>query len=137
MMDWSFQRFQLTLTGLWWGWGLLLFLLLVALSSQSAIFGDEAGAAWQWFLPNITPSMGLVGAAAYARRKTADVDAAVVKPLFLMALIVSVAYLLLLTISLLGVFYSTDPLAWLGKSNLWLGPLQGLAASALAVFFAK
>ena len=137
MMDWSFNRFQLTLTGLWWGWGLLLFLLLVALSSQSAIFGDDASAAWQWFLPNITPSMGLVGAASYARRKTADVEPAVIKPLFLMAAIVSAVYLLLLTVSLLGVFFSTDPLAWLGKSSLWLGPLQGLAASALAVFFAK
>lgn len=137
MMDWSFNRFQLTLTGLWWGWGLLLFLLLVALSSQSAIFGDEVSSAWQWFLPNITPSMGLVGAAAYARRKTADVDLAVIKPLFLMAVIVSAVYLLLLTVSLIGVFFSANPLGWLGKSNLWLGPLQGLAASALAVFFAK
>lgn len=136
-MSQNLVRYQLTLTVLWWGWGLLLFLLLVALSSQSAIFGDDASAAWQWFLPNVTPSMGLVGAAAYARRKAADVDPAVIRPLFLLALIVSAVYLVLLTISLVGVFFSAQPLAWLGKSNLWLGPLQGLAASALAVFFAK
>ena len=136
-MTGSLTRYQLTLTILWWGWGLLLFILLVALSSQSAIFGDQTSAAWQWFLPNITPSMGLVGAAAYARRKTADIEPAVIKPLFLMAVIVSGVYLVLLTVALLGVFFSAQPLAWLGKSNLWLGPLQGLAASALAVFFAK
>lgn len=136
-MTQNLARYQLTLTVLWWGWGLLLFLLLVALSSQSAIFGDDASAAWQWFLPNVTPSMGLVGAAAYARRKAADVDPAVIRPLFLLALIVSAVYLVLLTVSLVGVFFSAQPLAWLGKSNLWLGPLQGLAASALAVFFAK
>lgn len=136
-MTQNLARYQLTLTVLWWGWGLLLFLLLVALSSQSAIFGDDASVAWQWFLPNVTPSMGLVGAAAYARRKAADVDPAVIRPLFLLALIVSAVYLVLLTVSLVGVFFSAQPLAWLGKSNLWLGPLQGLAASALAVFFAK
>ena len=130
-------RYQLTLTILWWGWGLLLFILLVALSSQSAIFGDQASAAWQWFLPNVTPSMGLVGAASYAARKTADVEPAVIKPLFLMAVIVSAVYLVLLTVALLGVFFSAHPLDWLGKSNLWLGPLQGLTASALAIFFTK
>ena len=136
-MTGSFTRYQLTLTILWWGWGLLLFILLVALSSQSAIFGDQTSAAWQWFLPNVTPSMGLVGAATYAQRKTADIEPTVIRPLFLMAVIVSAVYLMLLTVALLGVFFSAQPLDWLGKSNLWLGPLQGLAASALAIFFTK
>jgi len=131
------NSFKLILTMLWWGWGLLLLLLLAALSSQSAIFGDKAADAWQWFLPNLTPTLLLVGAAAYAKKVPDQVDLTVMKPLFLIALVVSATYLLLLTISLIGVLFTTDPLAWLSKSNLWLGPLQGLAASALGVFFVK
>ena len=109
----------------------------MVLSSQEAVFGEDPSAAWQWLLPNLTPTLGLVGAAAYARRNVQDVDTAAVKPLFFMALAVSLAYLLLLTMSVVGVMFTTDPVAWLSKSNLWLGPVQGLAASALGVFFTK
>jgi hypothetical protein len=125
------------LTNLWWGWGVMLLLALVALSSQAAIFGDQAEAAWQWFLPNILPTLGLVGAAAYSRRSETDVDPSAIRPLFLIALAVSVTYLLLLSLSVVGVLFSSDPIAWLNKSALWLGPLQGLAASGLGVFFTK
>lgn len=130
-------RYRLTLTMIWWCWGLLLFLLLAALSAQEAVFGDQAGAAWEWFLPNILPSMMLVGAAAYATRTATPADAKALKPLFLIALAVSIANLLLLSASLLGVLYSVDPLRSLGRSNLWLAPIQGLSASALGVFFTR
>lgn len=130
-------RYQLTLTALWWGWGVVLILVLVALSSQSAIFGDETSAAWQWFFPNITPTMGLVGAAAYTKGTSPNVASAATKPLYLLALIASLLYLLLLTAALLGVFFTPHPISWLTKSNIWLGTVQTLAASTLGAFFAK
>lgn len=136
-MNWKLDRCQLALTGLWWIWGVLLILLLAVLSAQDALFGDKVGAAWQWFMPNLMPSMMLVGAAAYAKQKTTTVAETSIGPLFLIAMSISVVYLLLLTISVVGAIFSQPPLDWLTKSNYWLGPVQGLAASALGVFFAK
>lgn len=127
---------QLVLTLLWWGWGVLLILALAVLSSQPKIFSD-ASAAWGWFLPNLTPTMMLVGAAAYTKQKTSDLRAETIGPLFLISLLVSIVYLLLLTGSIVGVLFSSQPIDWLGKSSLWLGPMQGLAASSLGAFFSK
>lgn len=130
-------RYQLTLTALWWGWGVVLILLLVALSSQSAIFGDQTAAAWQWFFPNITPTMGLVGAAAYTKGTSPSVASGAIKPLFILALVASLVYLILLTAALLGVFFTAHPISWLTKTNIWLGTVQTLTASTLGAFFAK
>lgn len=130
-------RYQLTLTALWWGWGVVLILILVALSSQSAIFGDQTSAAWQWFFPNITPTMGLVGAAAYTKGTSPSVASGAIKPLFFLALAASLLYLLLLTAAILGVFFSAHPIGWLTKTNIWLGTAQTLTASTLGAFFAK
>ncbi len=47
----------------------------------------------------------------------------------------SIFYLIALSAAILSVFNSTDPLAAMRKSGLWLGPLQGLTASFLGVFF--
>lgn len=130
------MRQKLALTGLWWVWGLGLFALLAMISYQPAIFGDDADAAWQWFLPNITPTMMLVGAVAYVQRAGARVTAKARNPLFLIAVAVSIFYLFALTVAICSVFYSADPLAIMRKSGLWLGPLQGLTASFLGIFFA-
>ena len=129
-------RQRIILTLLWWGWGLLLVLLLVALSYQPAIFGEDPKAAWDWFTPHILPTMMLVGAAAYAK-KDVPLGTEGHGQLFIIALVASIIYLLLLTIALLSVFYVVDPLAALRKASLWLGLLQGLCASALSVFFTK
>jgi hypothetical protein len=131
----SMIRQKLILTLLWWVWGLTLFALLAMISYQPAILGQDADAAWQWFLPNITPTLMLVGAVAYIKRgdRSAGVEAR--GPLFVITLVVSIFYLLALTVAILSVFYSTDPLAAMRKSGLWLGPLQGLTASFLGIFF--
>ena len=81
--------------------------------------------------------MGLVGAAAYTKGKSPGVQADAIKPLFVLALIASLAYLVLLTVALLGVFFTAHPISWLTKTNLWLGTVQTLAASTLGAFFAK
>jgi hypothetical protein len=128
------QRNRVILTILWWTWGLLLIVLQVVLSYQPAIFGDDASAAWEWLLPNLTPTLLLVGAVSYQqRRKGRQADQ---RHLFGIAVAASIIYLLLLTIAVLSVLFTTDPVAMLHKSNLWLGPLQGLTASLLGLFFA-
>jgi len=128
-------RQKLILTALWWVWGLSLFAILAMISYQPAILGKDADAAWQWFLPNITPTLMLVGAVAYVRRgeRTAAIEAR--GPIFMITLVVSIFYLVALTAAILSVFFSTDPLGSMRKSGLWLGPLQGLTASFLGIFF--
>lgn len=131
----SMLRQKLALTILWWVWGLALFALLAMISYQPAILGNDADAAWQWFLPNITPTLMLVGAVAYVRRGETPPDIEARNPLFLISLIVSIFYLFALTAAILSVFYSSAPLETMRKSGLWLGPLQGLTASFLGIFF--
>lgn len=131
----SVMRQKLILTILWWVWGLGLFAMLAMVSYQPAIFGEDADAAWQWFLPNITPTLMLVGAVAYVKRGERGADIEARRAVFLITLIVSIFYLLALTVAILSVFYSVDPLATMRKSGLWLGPLQGLTASFLGIFF--
>ena len=136
-MNWNLNRCQLALTAVWWIWGVLLILMLALLSAQDKLFGEKVGEAWQWFLPNIMPTLMLVGAASYAKQKAPSVNQDMVGPIFLITLSVSIIYLLLLTISVVGALFAQPPLAWLIKTNYWLGPVQGLAASALGVFFTK
>jgi len=78
----------------------------------------------------------LVSAVAYKQRKEHTIPANAHPYLFVLALLVSIFYLLTLTVAALSVLFVTDPLGILQKSNIWLGPIQGLAASALGVFFA-
>jgi hypothetical protein len=131
----SMVRQKLILTLLWWVWGLGLFALLAMISYQPAILGQDADAAWQWFLPNLTPTLMLVGAVAYVKRGDRGAAVEARGPLFLISLVVSIFYLLALTVAILSVFYSAEPLATMRKSGLWLGPLQGLTASFLGIFF--
>ena len=121
------------LTTVWWVWGMLLFLLLIGLTSIPELFGADAGRAWQWFLPNIVPAMTMVGAAAYAAPAPAEAP----EGMFWMALGTSVFYLLVLTGTILTTLFAIRPLGALDGSGIWLGPLQGFATSALALHFVK
>ena len=58
--------------------------------------------------------------------------------MFRLTISVSVVYILLvLATILLQPFAAVGPIALLEMSNLWLGPIQGLAIGALGVFFVK
>ena len=128
---------RLKLTYLWYGWGLLLFVLLIALSMQPRLFGSGVTEAWQWFLPNIMPVLTLVGAGSYAAPASTRPASGGRSRLVGMAFAVSLLYLATLSVSVIGVLVTPDPLAFLRTSNLWLGPLQGLATSVLGLFFIR
>lgn len=130
------ERGKLILTALWWVWGLLLFALLIALS-KNPLFGSQLRTAWEWFVPNLVPTMSMVGATAYASRSGKAVGGPVLTPAFVICLVASVAHLGALTLALLATQSSTTPLGDLRNANLWLGPLQALAVSSLSVFFLK
>ena len=127
---------KLTLTGLWWIWGILLFVLLIPISQNPVLF-DDPRPAWDWFLPNILPTMTLVGAGAYAGRHARAPRRSGIDFLFYLTLIMSTVYLAVLAHAILKTQTSTTPLAMLQTSNIWLGPMQALATSLLGLFFIK
>jgi hypothetical protein len=130
------QRFQLGM--LWWIWGGLLLLLMVVLSYQPILFGEDVSAVWEWFIPNLIPTLTLVSAVvAFDELPAGGAKVAHRKYFFWIAVIASVLYLLLLTVAVLSVLFVTEPLAFVHKANYWLGPVQGLSASTTGVFFTK
>lgn len=131
------------LRSLWYGFAGLMFAALVAQSLTGSFLVADAGAeadrditgkVWEWFLPHILPTLGLVGSvSAFAPAPAAggrDPEK------FRYALLLSLFYLCLLALSVLRIpLVSGDPMPGLEQANLWLGPVQGLAAGALGLFF--
>lgn len=140
------MRATTLLATIWWAWGVVLILLLVVMSNLP-LFGPDVRAAWDWFTPNLFPVMALVGGIQYQAQKGAGGAAGAAagaataqaqrKPSWLIALVLSVLYLLLLTAALVTALMSATPLEALRSSNLWLGPLLALNTAALGVVFAQ
>lgn len=131
------HRQRTILTAIWCIWGALLIGAQVFLSYLGVVFGDNATAAWQWFLPNLLPTIALVTSVTYKQRDETVTPASAHQSLFVVAVLASGFYLVLLTIAVVSVLFVTEPLASLRAANMWLGPVQGIAAGALGIFFAE
>lgn len=96
---------------------------------------------WAWILPLLFPTLGLIVTTIVATRVPGGRPERVRCSFAYAALAFSVFYLLLIAITLLlQPFYATSPsdaVAKMQLSNLWLGPLQALVTSALAVAFVR
>lgn len=125
---------------LWFGIGLALFVVLV-LQSVFDRFGDRAEDAWSWFLPSVMPTLSLIVGVLVldvASRSDGYADKMIDPFFFWLTFLLSAVYLLLVAATLFLQPFTGVPLLDLMKqSNLWLGPLQGLVAAALGVFFVK
>ena len=116
----------------------VIFLLLV-IQTVMGYYGQRATDAWGWFLPNVMPTLSLIVGVLVLDQmgggvKTRTADAF----LYRLALGLSLAYLLLILLSILvQPFAPLPPLDLMQQSNLWLGPLQGLVAGTLGAFFIK
>jgi hypothetical protein len=110
---------------IWFAGGGFLFVILVG-QSLTGYYEPRTEDAWGWFLPTVMPTLSLiVGALVADYRRVADQGVAKQQagPLFWLGAGLSVFYLLLVALTLMQ------------RSNLWLGPLQGLCVAALAFFF--
>lgn len=125
------EKARLVLTYFWWLWGMLLFGLVTLFS---LVFRDSAGEIWPWFLPNILPVLTLVGAAAY-KQGGPGATGEPAGPLLPMTVIVSVFYLVVLSICIALLFISSEPIPTVRSANFFLAPLQALATSFLGLFF--
>ena len=129
------------LAGIWFIGAGLCFIVLVG-QSQVGVFDSDTGAVWGWFLPTVMPTLSLiVGAlvADYRKIPAGAPEAArpAAGPVFWLGAALSGFYLLLLgtTITMSSLQVEAAPLELMRRSNLWLGPLQGLCVAALGFFF--
>lgn len=126
---------QQKLAVLWLVGGAALF-GLVFLQTTFGHYGKDSGSAWTWLLPTLLPTASLIVTALFktsgAETKTVD------RFLFRLAFLLSAFYLGVVILVLLAQPLSTTgPIDALTHSNSYLGPLQGLVASAFGAFFGQ
>lgn len=125
---------------LWLGGAGISALVLIAMSIR-ALEGRQV-AVWGWFLPTVLPTLTLIlstfamtvrGSLPKALRNRRRVDPFI----FRLAFGISVFYLVLVLFAIAGWQLTSyeDPVDALSLANLWLGPLQGIAASTIGWFF--
>ena len=129
----------------------LVFLILVV-QSLVGRYGAQSEAAWAWYLPTVMPTLSLIigvlasdfrtAATATPTAAAATANDARVLPVSARGLLwlgvgLSVFYLLLVAVTILAqpFLQGVSPIELMHRSNLWLGPLQGLTAGVLAAFF--
>jgi hypothetical protein len=130
---------RLKLARVWLIGGGGIFLILVV-QSLLHVYGDLTQEAWGWFLPTLMPSLGMiVTVLTYTALDPLMTGSVVRKSFASIASWLSILYLLTVMLTILiQPFASNTPAEAVGlmrTSNLWLGPLQGLLASALGVLF--
>jgi hypothetical protein len=124
---------------LWLVGGGLLFVLMV-LQSLMGRYADKTQEAWGWLMPTIMPSLSMiVTVLGYTALDPLYSTSVVRKSFFNMAFWLSTLYLTLVLLTILvQPLVANAPGEAVGlmrQSNLWLGPFQGIVASALGVLF--
>ena len=124
----------------WLGGAGLVFSILVV-PSLVGRYGTQSQDAWAWYLPTVMPTLSLIIGVLVSDFRAASATAKPLpvstKGLLWLGLGLSVFYLLLVAVTILVQPFLQDvsPIELMHRSNLWLGPLQGLTAGVLAAFF--
>lgn len=132
----SIEQCRKRLAIVWFVISGILFLVLV-LQTIFGRYADKVNEAWSWFLPTIMPSLSLIAATWVSdlRHENVQVEHANTF-LYRLALMLSVFYLLVIVLVVfLSPLSQTPPLEMMRQSNLFLGPIQGLVAAVIGVFF--
>jgi len=134
----SVQTCKKRLSALWFLVGAFLFIIVV-IQSMLDRYGDRVEDAWKWFLPTIMPTLSLiVGVLVIDIKSSEKVTKMVDGFLFWLAFCLSAIYLVIVALTFFIQPFTTTPLLELmHRSNLWLGPLQGLTSASLGAFFVK
>ena len=135
------RRAMWWLAGIWFVGAGVSFIVLVG-QSQFGIYNADTAAVWGWFLPAVMPTLSLIVGTLVAdyRKVPAGASGAAKSaagPVFWLGAALSAFYLLLLgtTIAMASLQVDAAPIGLMQRSNLWLGPLQGLCVAALGFFF--
>ncbi len=127
---------RIKLAWLWLSGGGLFVTILVA-QSLLGKYGADVQEVWGWALPNLVPTLGMiVTVLGYTALDPEQSKVAVRANFYTVAWMLSLAYLFLLLLTvLLQPLTPYQPIQLMRMANLWLGPSQGLVASALGVLF--
>ena len=102
-------------------------------------YSDKAQEAWSWFLPTVLPTLSLmigvfVTEALWGRYTEKHIDSFIFKLSFYLSIFYFV--IVFLTVMMQPVV-TNAAIGFLKQSNLWLAPIQGLAAASIGAFFVK
>lgn len=115
------------------------FILILVVQSLIGTFGDKVQDVWGWALPTIMPTLAMiVTVLGYTALDPYSSLTVVRRSFFRVSWWLSLFYLLLILLTILIQPFLPSISARLQAmrvSNLWLGPIQGLVASALGVLF--
>lgn len=140
----TLTRSKWTLAGVWLAGAGLVFVVLVG-QSLAGRYGEHSNDAWSWYLPTVMPTLSLIIGALVGDFRSEGPDPGRKKlpdnarGLLWLGLALSVFYLGLVSVAVLAQPFlpQLSPLDLMQRSNLWLGPLQGLTVGVLAAFFRK
>ncbi len=105
---------------------------LIAVQIQT---GVADSASWTWLSPHIIPSLSLITGAVIAAETRADEQKHVSPFLFRLGMTFSVLYLLAILAIIIGATNSLPRIDALKRSDLYLGPVQGIVVALLGVFY--
>lgn len=118
----------------------ILFLLFLILSLTKYSQGENGNLIWGGFLPNIVPTLSLIlGVFVSEMINRADNTREVPRFYFNLTFYLSLFYLIIFFI--LIIIDTLDPvlnlITIINKSNVYLGPVQGLVTLSIGLFFVK
>ncbi len=135
-----------SLAGLW-GIAFVAFFFLILYETQAGPLGDQQQPAWGWMFQNLLPTLSMIVAVLGTDATKPDTGTRTVDRFFFrIALGMSVIYLLTMmltfVLSAVSFFHAGGESGWkplqaMQNSTFYLGPLQGLTAGSLGVFFTK
>ena len=128
------------LASLWLITAVVIVVIVAAETMLGAIDQNNAQSVWDWLLPTLTPTLGIILSTLSRTAFQSSPSRAVVrKSYFHLAFGLSVFYLALILASILfRQSIAVDTVTWLAKlqtSNLWLAPIQGFVALILGILF--
>lgn len=137
----EFDRAKWRLATLWFVLGALI-LVIVFVQTLFDKFGSRSDEVWNWLLPTVMPSLTLITGVIVADAHAGATARRVGRRYYYFALGISGFYLaLVLSILVLEpvVYASTGSNMFdlIDRTGILLGPLQGLATTALGIFFLK
>jgi len=129
------EKARTVLSIIWLG-GAGISLTILVFQSLLGHYGSQTQDVWGWYLPTVMPTLGLILSGLGYTALSPSSDQVVRSLFFRISVGISVVYqiLVLLTI-LIQPLVDSPPIQLMNTSSLWLGPCQGLAASALGVLF--
>lgn len=123
---------------LWFLSGSVLFFLMLIMTFNGK-FEDFPDKAWGWFFPNILPTLSLmVSVFMFDQSKRQSNTENIEKFYFQIAFFISLFYMIILSMTILTAPLTGNAmLSQMEQSSLYLGPIQGLVAGAIGLFFVK